>query len=87
MASPRPDRLRYLGANILRLRRRRGWTQEKLAERAGLDARYLRILESPKANPRAAVLLAVADALDVSLGPLFRPTKLPKREPGRPSGR
>jgi transcriptional regulator with XRE-family HTH domain len=84
VASPRPDRLKYLSANIRRLRLRRGWTQEQLAEAAGIDDRYVRTLETPSANPRAGVLVAVADALGASLGPLFRPAKLPKKRRGRP---
>jgi transcriptional regulator with XRE-family HTH domain len=82
-----PDRLESLAANIRRLRERRGWTQEQLAESAGLAARYIQTLESPKANPRALVLVAVADALDVDVGRLFKPAVYEAREPGRPYGR
>ncbi len=76
--------LRSIAGNIRRLRERRGWTQEALAERAELESRYVQTLESGKANPSAAVLLAVASALDVSPGELFRSAKLELRRPGRP---
>jgi len=81
-----PTKLKFLGANIQRRRRRMGITQEKLAEKAGLDPRYIRTLESPRANPRVAVLIAVAEALGASLDSLFRTAVLPQqRRPGRPS--
>jgi transcriptional regulator with XRE-family HTH domain len=81
-----PSKLKFLGANIQRRRRRLGFTQEKLAEKAGLDPRYVRTLESPRANPRVAVLIAVAEALGASLDSLFRTAVLPQqRRPGRPS--
>ena len=59
MPSGPPTKLKFLGANIQRRRRRLGFTQETLAEKAGLDPRYIRTLESPRANPRVAVLIAV----------------------------
>jgi transcriptional regulator with XRE-family HTH domain len=86
MPSGPPTKLKFLGANIQRRRRRLGFTQETLAEKAGLDPRYIRTLESPRANPRVAVLIAVAEALDASLDSLFKTAVLPQqRRPGRPS--
>ncbi|MEO6775471.1 MAG: helix-turn-helix transcriptional regulator [Kofleriaceae bacterium] len=82
-----PDRLKWLAANIRQLRERRGWTQEQLAEAASLATRYVQTLESPQANPRAGILLAVADALAVDVGRLFKPAVYQAREPGRPYGR
>jgi len=81
-----PDPLASLAANIRALRERRGWTQEQLAETAGLATRYVQTLESPKANPRAGVLVAIADALEVEIGRLFKPATFEAREPGRPYG-
>jgi transcriptional regulator with XRE-family HTH domain len=85
--SRQPDQLPSLAANIRALRERRGWTQEQLAEAAGLATRYVQTLESPKANPRALILVAVADALGVEIGRLFKPATFHAREPGRPYGR
>jgi transcriptional regulator with XRE-family HTH domain len=85
--SRQPDRLTSLAANIRRLRERRGWTQEQLAEVAGLASRYVQTLESPKATPRALVLVAIADAFEVDIGTLFKPAVYEAREPGRPYGR
>ncbi|MGE0548659.1 MAG: helix-turn-helix domain-containing protein [Kofleriaceae bacterium] len=86
MARP-PDPLASLAANIRRLRERHGWTQEQLAERANLATRYIQTLESPKANPRASVIVALAEALVVDVGRLFQPAVFHAREPGRPYGR
>ena len=85
--SRQSDQLASLAANIRALREKRGWTQEQLAETAGLATRYVQTLESPKANPRAGVLVAIAQALDVEIGRLFKPATFEAREPGRPYGR
>jgi transcriptional regulator with XRE-family HTH domain len=76
--------LRFIAANIRSLRERRGWTQERLAEAAELEPRYVQTLESGRANPSAAVLVAVARAVGVAPGALFRPAQLRPRAPGRP---
>jgi transcriptional regulator with XRE-family HTH domain len=81
---PESDPLASLAANIRRLRERRGWTQERLAEEAGLATRYVQTLESLRANPRASVLVAIAGALAVDVGRLFQPAAFYAREPGRP---
>jgi transcriptional regulator with XRE-family HTH domain len=86
VASPKRDKRRYLAENIRRLRLRRGWTQAVLAEKAGLEARYISTLESRVANPRVSVLVALAEALGVTLGPLFRRVSFGERPEGRPRG-
>jgi transcriptional regulator with XRE-family HTH domain len=77
--------LRSIAANIRRLRLRQKLTQEQLAEAAELEPRYVQTLESGRGNPTAAVLIAVADALGVTPGVLFRPAELLDRRPGRPA--
>jgi len=79
--------LRSIAANIRRLRLRRRLTQEQLAGAAGIELRYVQTLESGRANPSAAIILVVAEALDVRPGMLFRPAELPPRRPGRPKKR
>jgi transcriptional regulator with XRE-family HTH domain len=73
-----------VSANIRAIRLRRELTQEQLAERADLAARYVQTLESPRANPRVDVLIKVAEALGVSPGQLFRPMQPVPRPAGRP---
>lgn len=76
--------LRHLAANVRLLRRKNGWTQEELAEAADLAPRYVQTLESERANPRAAVIIQVADALKVEPGDLFLKAQLPAKKTGRP---
>ncbi len=58
----------------LRLRREaHGWSQDELARRAGLAQAQVSMLEAGKrANPSAAVLAALADALGCSMEDLLR---------------
>ena len=59
-----------VGANILRLRKRRGLSQEELAVDAEIDVTYLRGIERGRRNPSLMVLVRLADQLGV------HPTKL-----------
>lgn len=61
-----------LGHRIAELRSRRGWTQKKLAEQAGLSTPFLSEIENDKRNVSADVLLRIADALGASLDYLMR---------------
>lgn len=54
-----------LGANIRRLRKSRGWTQEQLAHEAGVAMRYIAGLERAEENPSLNYLVKIAEALDV----------------------
>jgi transcriptional regulator with XRE-family HTH domain len=79
--------LESFSANVRRIRRRKGLTQEQLAEKAGLAARFVQRLETGKANPSLTVFVAVAEALDANLPGLLRAAVLSKSRPGRPSRR
>lgn len=81
------DGLKSIAANIRRLRLRKGWTQEQLAEAAEIENRYVQTLESGAANPSAVVLMKVARALETKPGSLFRAADLPPRREGRPSAK
>ena len=76
--------LRYIGANVRRLRVVRGWTQIELAKASKLKERYVQVLETGTANPTIKVLIAVADALGVAPTDLFVVAKLEQRPKGRP---
>ena len=78
--------LRYVAANVRRLRRRRDLTQEKLAEKAELDLRYLQKIEAAKIAFNVGVLVILADALEVKPGLLLRRAELPEPVRGRPRG-
>lgn len=75
-----------VAANIARLRRERGLSQEELAELANFSARYIRQLESGASNTGIRTLARVAHALRVEISALVEPAKLPPPKPGRPRG-
>ncbi|EIJ34507.1 helix-turn-helix domain-containing protein [Thiothrix nivea] len=63
-----------IAANLLRLRKDRGLTQEQLAEAASLSRPAFRNLEKGRAQPRAETLHRLAAALNVSLFELLAST-------------
>jgi transcriptional regulator with XRE-family HTH domain len=54
-----------VGANVRRLRKERGLSQEALAGEAGLAMRHLGRIERGEGNPTVAVLAKLAEALGV----------------------
>lgn len=62
---------RRLAQRLRALRTERELSQETAAERAGIHAKYLVRVESGKANPTVAVLVALARAYKVELRDLF----------------
>lgn len=60
-----------IATNLKRLRSAKGWTQEELAERAGLSRAGYRNIETGKTVPRSSTLQALAEALEVALRELL----------------
>lgn len=60
-----------LAANVKSLRKARGWSQEALAEEAGLDRTYISGIERKVKNPTVTVVERIAEALGCSLGALL----------------
>ncbi|MEL0154128.1 helix-turn-helix transcriptional regulator [Sphingopyxis sp.] len=60
-----------LAANMKRLRKERGWSQEALADEAGLDRTYISGIERRVKNPTITVIERVAAALRCRLGELL----------------
>jgi len=56
-----------ISRNIIKLRKAKGLTQEQLAERSGLSKRMIAHYETNISNPPVNNLLAVAEALGVSI--------------------
>ncbi|WP_411341323.1 helix-turn-helix transcriptional regulator [Sphingopyxis sp. J-6] len=54
-----------------RLRKERGWSQEALADEAGLDRTYISGIERRVKNPTITVVERVASALKCDLGDLL----------------
>lgn len=62
---------RKLGARIRQLRVARGWTQEQLAEHAGVHYKYLGDVERGVRNPALFNIARIARALGVPVAVLF----------------
>lgn len=60
-----------LAVNMKRLRKERGWSQEALADEAGLDRTYISGIERVVKNPTISVVERVATALQCRLGDLL----------------
>jgi len=66
-----------LAIRIRKGRTARGWTQEELADRVALSARYIGEIERHHASPTVKVLGRLAKAFGVKPAELLKP--LPKR--------
>jgi len=71
MAKRKDRLLRGLGWRVRQLRESKGWTQEILAGRAGLDRSYVAGIEAGLRNPSTRALAKLARALGVTLSGLF----------------
>jgi transcriptional regulator with XRE-family HTH domain len=83
-ALPLAKWLRYVAGNTKRLRLKHAWTQEALAEKAGLEARYVQEIERAKTNMTLAVLVDLATALGVHPRALLNEAEMKPAKPGRP---
>jgi len=54
-----------LGQNVRRLRERKGWSQETLAECSGLHRTYISGIERGTRNPTVTIISQLAVALSV----------------------
>lgn len=70
---PPEDGRRLFAANLRRLRRGAGVTQEHLAEAAGLDRSYISLVENARANVSLDVICRIATVLRVRPHDLLRP--------------
>lgn len=66
-----PD-AKVFGATVRRLREKRGWTQEELAERAEMNASYLGFVERGDNVPTLTIILQIARAFEIDPGDLLR---------------
>ena len=87
-ASPRAlELMLQLGGNVQRLRLKRGWTQERLAELADLDLSYAQRVERGEINLTLSSLANFADTFGVQPGVLLRVGKPPVIKRGRPKAK
>jgi len=61
-----------LAVRIRELRHAKGWSQEWLAEEAGIHRTYLGGIETARRNPSLKNLIRIARALDTSMAGLFQ---------------
>jgi transcriptional regulator with XRE-family HTH domain len=61
-----------LGERIKNIRQSLGWTQDRLAQEAGISKSFLSEIENNKANVSGEFLLKIATALDASLDYLMK---------------
>jgi transcriptional regulator with XRE-family HTH domain len=78
------EALASIGANVRKLRRSKGLTQEQLAEHSDLHMTYIQGIERGTRNISVGVLLTLANALNVPPYRLLRPAKLEPPKRGRP---
>ena len=65
------DRYRTLGLNIAYYRKKRGLTQEELAERAGIERSRISKTEIARVGTSLDMVFKIADALEIEPFKLF----------------
>jgi transcriptional regulator with XRE-family HTH domain len=76
-----------VGRRVAELRIARKLTQEELAERAEVSARYIQRIERGRENLTLVTVANLAKALGVEVVSLLRKAKVGPAKPGRPKGR
>jgi transcriptional regulator with XRE-family HTH domain len=66
--------------NLRKIRRKRGLTQEKLAEKANMSLQYLALLEIARKFPSGEMLERLANALDIETYELLAVAPSPQNE-------
>lgn len=69
---PRRETLELLSTNLRVLRAQRQYSQERLADEAGIHRTYVGDLERCEQNPTLSTLEALADAFGVQIADLLR---------------
>lgn len=67
--------LSAFGKRLAQIRKERGYTQERLAEKADISSLSLSFIEQGRRWPRIATLHKIAICLDVSIDDLFKGLK------------
>jgi len=65
------DVKKLIGNRIKSLRRRKGYSQEKLAEVVGINAKYLSSIERGAENPTLDLFIRLSQGLKVSIYEIF----------------
>lgn len=65
--------MRILSSNIKNFRKQKGWTQEKLAEKAELSVQAINFFEGKRRWPGEDSISKIANALEIEVYQLFVP--------------
>lgn len=76
---PPPEILRRLAQRLRALRRHRGWSQEQLAEHAGMHRTYVGAIERCERNPSLGTLDRLARGLQIGVAELLLASSPPRR--------
>jgi putative transcriptional regulator len=63
------------GERVTALRRERGWTQQALADKVGIDQPFMSKIEADKFDPGMKLVSSVAKAFGVTLSKLLQGVK------------
>jgi transcriptional regulator with XRE-family HTH domain len=74
------DMRRLVGRNVLRIRKGKRITQEKLAEISGFSQQYISGLEKGQRNPTVVTVYELSVALGVNYIDLLKPDAQAKKE-------
>jgi len=66
--------------NLRENRRKRDFSQEKLAEKVGISTQYLAMMEIARKFPSSAILERLAEAMDIKVYELFLIDHSPREE-------
>ena len=67
--------VKRLGYRVQELRENAGLSRERLAERTGLHANTIGLIERGESNPSFLVLVALAKGLGITAADLIRPVR------------
>lgn len=81
------DMRKLVGRNFARLRRAKGFTQERFAEASGFTQQYVSDLERGRRNPTVVTLFHLASALGVNHVELVTPDDEARRDAAKPAKR
>jgi len=74
------DMRRLIGRNVLRIRKSKNITQEKLAEISGFSQQYISGLEKGQRNPTVVTVYELSLALGINYIELLKPDVQAKKE-------
>lgn len=65
------DTKQMIGARIAEIRKKKGMTQDELAEKMEISSKYVSAIERGKGNPALDTLITLAKSLGVDMGVIF----------------